>query len=84
MKKTTLTLLALFTLTSPLAYSEEAVSEKLEASKSYVISLLMQCKDYAVEDEVTKEDMNKYLLACINDELEMSDYKHITALPKED
>jgi hypothetical protein len=83
MKKTTLTLLALLTLTSPLAYSEEADSEKLEAPKSYVINLLIQCKDYAVEDEVSKEDMNKYLLTCINDELEMSDYKLITALPKE-
>jgi hypothetical protein len=84
MKKLIATLtIALLTLSSNLAYSEDVKPEKMEADAKYVMSLLIQCKDYAQEDEVTQSDMNKYLLTCINDELEFSDYKHIKVLPKE-
>tara|TARA_B100000809_G_scaffold174733_1_gene172015 strand:- start:2056 stop:2223 length:168 start_codon:yes stop_codon:yes gene_type:complete len=54
----------------------------MEASKSYVISLVSLCKDYAKEDEVEKANLNAYLLTCVNDELESSYYKPIEVLPK--
>ena len=84
MKKLIATLtIALLTLSSNLAYSEDAEPEKMEADAEYVMSLLRQCQDYAQEDEVTATEMKSYLLACINDELEEGDYKLITVLPKE-
>ena len=83
MKKIILAL-ALLTLTSNLAYSEEAATELMAAPTDYVLSLLSQCKEYAIEDEVSEADMNKYLLTCINDELADSYYKPIKVLPKKD
>jgi hypothetical protein len=85
MKKTIIVLsFALLTLASNFAHSEESQPEKLEADANYVLSLLMQCKDYAQEDEVTQSDMNKYLLTCINDELDLGYYLPIKVLPKEE
>lgn len=81
MKKILLVLAAL-SLTSNIAYSDEVETEKLTADKEYVMSLLMNCKSDAAEDEVTDEDMNDYLITCINDELEMVDYMPINVLPK--
>lgn len=83
MKKIILTL-ALLTLMSNIAHSEEAKTELMAAPTDYVMSLLSQCKEYAIEDEVLKADMKKYLLTCINDDLADSHYKPIKALPKED
>jgi hypothetical protein len=83
MKKIILAL-ALLTLTSNLAYSEEAEAELMAAPTDYVMSLLSQCKVYATEDEVSEAEMNKYLLICINDDLAGGYYKPIKVLPKED
>jgi len=74
--------LALLTLTSNAAYSQEDEPELMEAPVEYVMSLLAQCKIDASDDEITIAEMNNYLLTCINDELEASDYKSITALPE--
>jgi hypothetical protein len=83
MKKTIL-ILTLLALSSSFVYSEEtAEPELMEASESYVISLVSLCKDYAKEDEVDKENLNAYLLTCVNDELESSYYKPIKVLPKD-
>lgn len=82
MKKTIL-MLTLLTLSSSFAYSEEtAEPELMEASDSYVISLLSECKGYAKEDNINKTKLNAYLLTCVNDELKSSDYKPIKTLPK--
>lgn len=76
--------LALITLSSNLAYSEESEPEKMEADKEYVMSLLRLCKGYAQDDGVEKPAMKSFLLTCINDELEEGDYELITVLPKEE
>lgn len=83
MKKIILAL-TLLTLSSNLAYSQEAETELMEASNDYVINLMRLCKGDAVEDEVAAEDMTQYLLTCINDELAIAYYKPISVLPKED
>ncbi len=83
MKKIILAL-AVLTLTSSAAFSNEDTPELMAASPEYVMSLLAQCKNDAAEDEVTTSEMNDYLLTCINDELEASDYQTIKVLPKED
>ena len=82
MKKIILAL-ALLTLTSNIAHSEETEPDLMEAPADYVLGLLRLCKSYATDDLVLEVDMTNYLLTCINDELEESDYKVIKALPKE-
>ncbi|MFT6918058.1 MAG: hypothetical protein ACJA2G_000670 [Cognaticolwellia sp.] len=82
MKKLILAL-AVLALTSNVAFGQEDEPELMAASSEYVVSLLAQCKDYAVEDEITTSEMNSYLLTCINDELEASYYMAIKVLPKE-
>ncbi|WP_185967949.1 hypothetical protein [Thalassotalea sp. PS06] len=42
---------------------------------------LKTCKIYAEEDGVTPDEMTTYLLECVNDDMEMSGYKHLTKLP---
>lgn len=80
--KNIILVLALFTLSSNLAYSEENEAEKMEADEGYVMSLVRLCKGIAQDDEVSQTAMNTYLLTCINDELEEGDYKLINVLPK--
>jgi len=82
--KNIILVLALFTLSSNVAYSEESEAEKIEADESYVISLLRLCNGYAQDDEVPQATMNSYLLTCINDELEEGYYKSINVLPKDE
>lgn len=82
MKKLILAL-AVMALTSNAAFGQEDEPELMAASSEYVISLLAQCKDDAVEDEITASEMNSYLLNCINDELEASYYMPIKLLPEE-
>jgi hypothetical protein len=82
--KTIILALAFFALTSNAAFSEESEPALVEAPSDYVMSLLRLCKDYAIEDETTKTDMNNFLLTCINDELEESDYKPVKTLPTQD
>ncbi|TWX64377.1 hypothetical protein [Colwellia sp. C1TZA3] len=83
MKKLILAL-AVLILMSNTAFGQEDEPELMAASPDYVISLLAQCKDDAVEDEITTSAMNSYLLTCINDELEASYYMVIKVLPEED
>tara|TARA_R110000744_G_scaffold375897_1_gene489726 strand:+ start:2041 stop:2292 length:252 start_codon:yes stop_codon:yes gene_type:complete len=82
MKKLILAL-AVLALTSNAAFSQDDEPELMAASPEYVLSLLAQCKNDAVEDEITKSEMNSYLLTCINDELQASYYEAIKVLPKE-
>ena len=76
--------LALVTLTSNLAHSEEAGKESMAAPTEFVMSLLSQCKEYAITNEVSETDKRKFLLTCINDDFAESDYKSIKVVPKKD
>jgi hypothetical protein len=72
------TLLALFT---NIAYSQDNDSDLEEAPSSYLLNLLTECQEYATQDEIALENLNTYLLQCINEELEASSYKLISTLP---
>ena len=52
------------------------------ASASDVKQLISVCKQMAVEDEIVKEELNEYLLDCVNDQLNEMGYRRIEALPK--
>lgn len=70
------------TLFSSVSYSEESQIELKQAPKEYVLAVLKTCQEYAVEDEIEKDELAKYLLSCVNDELESEDYFPIKVLPK--
>ncbi|GAA6170547.1 hypothetical protein NBRC116592_02170 [Colwellia sp. KU-HH00111] len=74
--------LTLLSLSSNLAFSEEAETELMEASADYVLNLMELCKGDAIEDEVGAQDLKQYLLTCINDELAVAYYKPISVLPE--
>lgn len=40
------------------------------------------CKEYAVEDEISEEEMKGYMLTCVNDELTDAYYLPLSELPK--
>lgn len=52
------------------------------ASASEVKQLVGVCKQMAVEDEIVKEELNDYLLDCVNDQLNEMGYRRIETLPK--
>ncbi|TKB46113.1 hypothetical protein [Thalassotalea mangrovi] len=81
MKKTIIS--SVFALIAFSATAEEGyeVEYSEEAPLSYVEQVVDTCKIYAEEDEVSAADMNRYLLECVNDDLEMSGYKKLAALP---
>lgn len=83
MKKIILALAAITLMSNPV-FANEDEPDLMDASPEYVMSLLVQCKEDAADDEVSAEEMNNYLLTCINDELESSYYKPIKVLPKEE
>lgn len=81
MKKTLLACM-LLTLVSSTSFAEENDVELKQAPKEHVLALLKTCQSYAAEDETAKDELDAYLLSCINDELESEDYFPIKALPK--
>ncbi|WDE02402.1 hypothetical protein [Thalassomonas actiniarum] len=81
MMKKILTIVSLLALMNAPAYSEDREIELTEAPSDFVLKALEDCKIYAVEDEVDAKRLNRYLLDCINDELELSDYRRIAKLP---
>jgi len=70
-------------LLSGASFAEDTDQTLADAPQEYILSLLADCKEYAVEDEVEKKELNSYLLACINDSLAESYYKPIKTLPVE-
>lgn len=81
MKKIIL-VLTMLTLTTAFASNDDSEVEIMTASEDYVMSLVQVCKEYATEDETSQDELKRYLLVCINDELESSFYAPIKALPK--
>ncbi|WP_417763269.1 hypothetical protein [Shewanella sp.] len=59
-----------------------ADDELPEASAADVQQLVQVCRQMAVEDEITKEELSEYLLDCVNDQLNEMGYHQIDALPK--
>lgn len=79
MKKVLLASLFTVISMSAMANNDEALTE---ASADYIQTVLVSCKEYAVEDEVAANDLTAYLLECVNDDLEANDFKKIMSLPK--
>lgn len=81
MKKIILACMML-SLASSASFAQDDEVELKQAPKEHVLALLKSCQNYAVEDETAKDELDAYLLSCINDELESEDYFPIKALPK--
>lgn len=82
MKKLIVLAFTVFTLNANVAFAEELEPELTEASQAHVISLVKLCNDYAKEDEVAASHLDKYLLTCINDELDSGFFKPVSELPE--
>ncbi|WP_196139983.1 hypothetical protein [Aliikangiella sp. G2MR2-5] len=54
--------------------------ERPVAPKSLVEETATLCKEYAKEDGVAEEELAKYLLSCVNDELEEQGYQPLETL----
>lgn len=52
------------------------------ASAADVKQLVQVCRQMAVEDEIAKEELDDYLLECVNDQLNEMGYRAIEELPK--
>lgn len=75
-------LVTMFALLSIPLFADEDVA-LTDAPKSFIEQAIAECKTYAVEDEVEEaEELNAYLLRCVNDLLQANDYKEIETLPK--
>jgi len=73
--KTKLTLIALL-----LSISGYAVSSEQAAPAELISETLETCKQYAIEDGVPQDDLNNYLLDCVNEELEANGYLRIESI----
>lgn len=79
MKK--LLLVTLLTAVSTFTFADEDNEGTEQASAAYIQSILTVCKQDAAEDEVSAEELNNYLLECVNDDLVSNDYNPIDSLP---
>lgn len=63
------------------AFTFTATADDLPAAPMEVMKeALDACKSWAKEDEVSEAELPKYLLTCVNDELETSGFKKIESL----
>ncbi|PIP81273.1 MAG: hypothetical protein COW84_00750 [Gammaproteobacteria bacterium CG22_combo_CG10-13_8_21_14_all_40_8] len=50
------------------------------APKEVINNAKTQCENYAKEDQVADEDKSKYVLSCVNDELESQGYDKVDSV----
>jgi hypothetical protein len=67
---------------SLLSLSAIAEEEK-KAPKSVVNDYIELCTIYATEDDISKEELDSYLLNCVNEELKDNGYKEVNSLKDE-
>lgn len=74
--------IAFFSLNNVMANEQEndSVEALSEAPKSIINEIKTDCKIWASEDEISTEKMPKYMLKCVNLELEMQGYKKLKKL----
>jgi hypothetical protein len=58
----------------------QAEEELPEAPRAVLDSIISNCRDYAIEDEVAAEQLNEYLLTCVNQELSDLEYRQLAKL----
>ena len=75
LKKMVIALVLSFSAATAWAYDD-----KPAAPKDVVDSIVEQCKQYASEDGVKAEDMDSYVLSCVNDELDDQGYAKVDKL----
>jgi hypothetical protein len=76
MKKVLCALVAGLVFTSSVIANDESQT----ASKEMVANTLASCVEWAAEDEVSNEDMDKYLLECVNDVLTSNGFKAVSSV----
>ena len=70
-----------FCLLSTSVFASDDI-ELTEAPSSFVEEALMMCNEFAQDEDIKAEELDAFLLECVNDELEESDYKKLAKLPE--
>lgn len=83
MKKllSSLPLVLTITLISLTSNANDITPAKADAPQEYLSALIDMCRDYVKEDAVPKSEEKKYMLDCVNEDLEMDGYKLLKVLP---
>ncbi|TQV77408.1 hypothetical protein FLL45_05540 [Aliikangiella marina] len=69
------TIFTLFALV--IALNVTATGSGQPAPKEVLDEYIETCKEYALEDGVTAERLEVYMLECVNEDLEANDYQRI-------
>jgi flagellar biosynthesis protein FliP len=78
MKKLVLSALVAFSVMTPVF-----ADEPKEATVDMLNKTIESCKQWAVEDEVAKEELDQYMLECVNDVLTSNGFKAVTTLKQD-
>lgn len=83
MKKllSSLPLVLTITLISLTSNANDITPAKADAPQEYFSALINMCRDYVKEDAVPKSEEKKYMLGCVNEDLEIDGYKLLKVLP---
>ncbi|GLX79779.1 hypothetical protein tinsulaeT_31190 [Thalassotalea insulae] len=81
MRKSLLSAALLLTISFS-SYGQDEKEAPEKPSAELVQSLIESCKSYAHEDEVASKELEKYILACVNDELALDGYQLLDKLPQ--
>ena len=73
---------ALFAL-GLVVFSVSADADLPEAPISVVKDFVYLCSDNAIEDGIPEDQLDSYILDCVNSELEEQDWKKIQEIPKD-
>ena len=78
MKKALLALIVapLFAVSATYAVADDAPTASAEMIKEYT----EMCVNWAKDDDVSNEELNAYVLKCVNDELESEGYQKVTSV----
>ena len=60
------------------AFGASAFNERAVASQEHLKEFVETCKRYAVEDEIRTDELKKYILDCVNEELEANGFAKVT------
>ena len=76
-KKTLLSIMGM------IVFSVNADTELPEAPTSVVKDFIHLCTEYSIEEGVNKDDLDAYLLDCVNSDLEEDGWKKIEKLTQD-
>ena len=63
-----------------LSAANAVANDATDASAETIQEFTEMCVSWAKEDDVSNEELNAYVLKCVNDELESEGYKKVSSV----